>query len=82
MDNIVFETNFPKLNLIKSGKVRDIYDLDEYLLMVATDRISAFEVIMRDPIPEKGKILIQISPFWFKAMELILPNNFIYANVV
>ncbi len=81
MDNIVFETNFPKLNLIKSGKVRDIYDLDEYLLMVATDRISAFDVILPDPIPEKGKILTQISLFWFKVMEPILPNHVITGNV-
>ena len=81
MDKIVFKTNFPELNLIKSGKVRDIYDLDECLLMVTTDRISAFDVIMPDPIPEKGKILTQISLFWFKAMEPILPNHVITGNV-
>ncbi|MCD4787839.1 MAG: phosphoribosylaminoimidazolesuccinocarboxamide synthase, partial [Desulfobacterales bacterium] len=52
MEQIVFETDFPKLNLLKRGKVRDMYDLGETLLMVATDRISAFDVIMPDPVPE------------------------------
>ncbi len=52
----VSETNFEELNLLKRGKVRDIYDLGENLLMVATDRISAFDVIMPDPIPDKGVI--------------------------
>jgi len=64
----VIETDFEELNLIKRGKVRDIYDLGDTLLMVATDRISAFDVIMPDPIPGKGKILTQISLFWFKIM--------------
>ena len=64
----VIETDFEELNLIKRGKVRDIYDLGDTLLMVATDRISAFDVVMPDPIPEKGKILTQISLFWFKIM--------------
>ncbi|NOQ19567.1 MAG: phosphoribosylaminoimidazolesuccinocarboxamide synthase, partial [Desulfobacterales bacterium] len=69
----VIETDFEELNLIKRGKVRDIYDLGNTLLMVATDRISAFDVVMPDPIPEKGKILTQISLFWFKIMESLLP---------
>lgn len=81
MEKTVFETNFPELNLIKSGKVRDVYDLGECLLMVATDRISAFDVIMPDPVPEKGKILTQISLFWFKVMEPILSNHVITNNV-
>jgi len=59
----VIETDFKELNLIKRGKVRDIYDLGDTLLMVATDRISAFDVVMPDPIPEKGKILTQNFPF-------------------
>ena len=65
MDPIVFETDFPKLNLLKRGKIRDIYDLGDALLMVATDRISAFDVIMPDPVPQKGKILTKLSLFWF-----------------
>jgi phosphoribosylaminoimidazole-succinocarboxamide synthase len=62
----ISETNFQELNLVKRGKVRDIYDLGEHLLMVATDRISAFDVIMPDPIPDKGIILTQISLYWFE----------------
>ena len=77
----VIETDFEELNLIKRGKVRDIYDLGDTLLMVATDRISAFDVVMPDPIPEKGKILTQISLFWFKIMESLLPNHVISSNV-
>jgi phosphoribosylaminoimidazole-succinocarboxamide synthase len=81
MEQIVFETDFPKLNLIKRGKVRDMYDLGETLLMVATDRISAFDVIMPDPVPEKGKILTQISLFWFDVMKPVISNHIISSNV-
>ena len=81
MKQAVFETNFPELNLIKRGKVRDIYDLGDILLMVASDRISAFDVIMPDPIPEKGKILTKISIFWFETMKSLLPNHLISSNV-
>ncbi len=77
----VKETDFKDLNLLKRGKVRDIYDLGDMLLMVATDRISAFDVIMPDPVPDKGKILTQISLFWFKIMESIVPNHVISSNV-
>ncbi len=76
----MFETNFPKLNLLKRGKVRDIYDLGDSLLMVATDRLSAFDVIMPDPIPEKGKILTQISLFWFDVMKPLVQNHLISGN--
>ena len=81
MEQAVIETKLEALNLIKRGKVRDIYDLGDYLLMVATDRISAFDVVMPNPIPEKGKILTQISLFWFEIMRPILPNHVISANV-
>jgi phosphoribosylaminoimidazole-succinocarboxamide synthase len=81
MEEAVIETKLEALNLIKRGKVRDIYDLGDYLLMVATDRISAFDVVMPNPIPEKGKILTQISLFWFEIMRPILPNHLISANV-
>ena len=81
MEQAVIETNLEALNLIKRGKVRDIYDLDNHLLMVATDRISAFDVVMPNPIPEKGKILTQISLFWFEIMKPVLPNHVISANV-
>ena len=81
MGQAVIETNIEALNLMKRGKVRDIYDLDDHLLMVATDRISAFDVVMPNPIPDKGKILTQISLFWFEIMKPILPNHVITANV-
>ncbi len=80
MEQAVLETDLKDLNLFKRGKVRDIYDLGDRLLMVATDRLSAFDVIMPDPIPDKGKILTQISIFWFKIMEL-LPNHVISSDV-
>jgi len=81
MEPVVIETNFETLNLIKRGKVRDIYDLEDNLLMVATDRISAFDVVMPNPIPGKGKILTQISLFWFEIMKPLLPNHIISSNV-
>ncbi len=77
----VLETNFPDVNLMKRGKVRDVYDLGDHLLIVATDRISAFDVIMPDPVPDKGKILTQISIFWFHIMESLVPNHLIATRV-
>ncbi len=77
MEQSLFETDFPGMKLIKRGKVRDIYDLGDGLLIVATDRISAFDVIMPNPVPEKGKVLTAISLFWFKVMESIVPNHLI-----
>ncbi len=65
------------LKKLYSGKVRDLYEIDaQRMLMVASDRISAFDVIMDQPIPEKGKILTEISNFWFKKLEHIVPNHF------
>lgn len=81
MTQLVYETHFPGLKLFKRGKVRDIYDLGDMLLLVATDRISAFDVIMSDPIPEKGKILTRISLFWFDAMASIVKNHVVTSNV-
>lgn len=81
MQTPVSQTDFSDLNLLKRGKVRDIYDLDEHLLMVATDRISAFDVVMPDPIPDKGIILTQISLFWFDVMKPIVENHLVTADV-
>jgi len=77
----LYDTVFPDLNLLRQGKVRDIYDLGDALLMVATDRISAFDVVMPSPIPGKGRILTQMSRFWFEMMEGLIPNHFITADV-
>ena len=81
MNKTVFQTEFPELSLIKRGKVRDIYDLGDALLMVATDRLSAFDVVMPDPIPEKGKILTQISLFWFDILKPLVANHVISSDV-
>ncbi len=74
-------TDFPELTLWRRGKVRDVYDLGETLLFVATDRISAYDVIMNEPIPGKGEILTAVSLFWFEHLKDIVPNHLITANV-
>lgn len=71
------KTDFAKLNFISRGKVRDIYSVRDFLLIVATDRISAFDVIMPNPIPGKGIILNRMSAFWFSKMEDIIGNHLI-----
>ena len=78
---VVVRTNFEGLPLKGRGKVRDIYDLGETLLIVATDRISAFDVVMPNPIPDKGRILTQISRLWFEATKDIVPNHLISTEV-
>ena len=77
----VINTDFPDIKLMKRGKVRDIYDLGDTLLMVATDRISAFDVVMPNPIPDKGKVLTQMSLFWFEQMQPIVANHIISSDV-
>jgi len=81
MSQTVLQTDFPGLNLIARGKVRDIYDLGDTLLLVTSDRISAFDVIMNEPIPDKGFVLTQISAFWFRQMEDIVKNHIISTDV-
>jgi phosphoribosylaminoimidazole-succinocarboxamide synthase len=71
----------PSLNIVNRGKVRDIYDLGEHLLLVTTDRLSAFDVIMHEGIPKKGQVLNQISIFWFKQMADIIPNHIVATEV-
>ena len=78
---LVLQTDFPGLKLVARGKVRDIYDLGETLLLVTSDRISAFDVIMNEPIPDKGFVLTQIAAFWFKQMEDIVKNHIISIDV-
>ena len=77
----VIRTEFKNLELIHRGKVRDLYQVEDKLLMVATDRISAFDVVMDDPIPNKGKVLTRLSLFWFDFLSDILPNHLITADV-
>ena len=72
----LFESSIPGYPLIGRGKVRDIYSIDEeHLLIVTTDRLSAFDVVMPDPVPGKGEVLTQISLFWFRMMEEIIENQ-------
>jgi phosphoribosylaminoimidazole-succinocarboxamide synthase len=70
-------THFEDLKLLRRGKVRDVYEIDDNLLIVASDRMSAFDVIMDDPIPDKGKILTQISVFWFNKLASVVENHII-----
>ncbi len=81
MGTALFQTNFPGLTLRARGKVRDIYDLGDALLIVASDRISAFDVVMSDPIPDKGKILTQISAFWFERIKDLAPTHLLATDV-
>ena len=77
----VIKTEFTDLNLVHRGKVRGLYEVDDKLLMVATDRISAFDVVMDNPVPNKGKVLTSLSLFWFDFLSDILPNHLITADV-
>ena len=81
MGAALYETNLPGLRLKGRGKVRDIYDLGDALLIVASDRISAFDVVMNDPIPDKGKILTQISAFWFSQIADLAPHHLLSTDV-
>jgi phosphoribosylaminoimidazole-succinocarboxamide synthase len=76
----VRKTDFANLTLVNRGKVRDIYEVGEHLLIVASDRVSAFDVVMDDPIPDKGRILTRLSVFWFKKLSSIIDNHLITAN--
>ncbi len=77
----LFQTDIKEIPLIKRGKVRDIYDFEDKLLIVATDRISAFDVVLPTPIPDKGRILTLMSLFWFDFLKDIVDNHLVTANV-
>lgn len=80
MNTVVMETNLPGLKLLGRGKVRDIYEVGDRLLIVATDRLSAFDVILPSPIPDKGRVLTQLSLFWFEKLGDIIPHHVITAS--
>ena len=80
-NNSLTTTNFEGFKLFKRGKVRDVYDLGEYYLIISTDRLSAFDVIMKEGIPLKGKVLNRISNFWFNYTNDIIENHIISVNV-
>jgi phosphoribosylaminoimidazole-succinocarboxamide synthase len=80
VERVLLETNFPDLNLLNKGKVRDNYDLGDQMLMVTTDRISAFDSVLGSGIPFKGKTLNGLSVFWFNFMKDVVDNQLM--NVV
>ena len=77
----VLDTHLPDLTLIRRGKVRDVYAVDDALVLIATDRISAFDYVLGSGIPDKGRILTQLSAFWFDRTRHIVPNHVISTNV-
>jgi phosphoribosylaminoimidazole-succinocarboxamide synthase len=77
MNSVIWQTDFPGLALLSRGKVRDLYEVNGDLLLVATDRLSAFDVILPTPIPDKGKVLTQLSRFWFDTLKDVVPNHVI-----
>jgi phosphoribosylaminoimidazole-succinocarboxamide synthase len=81
MIDLCVQTDLPGLKLFRRGKVRDVYEIGDRLLMIATDRVSAFDVVLPTPIPMKGAVLTQLSRFWFRMMEDIVPNHLITADV-
>ena len=79
--DVVLDTNLKGMKLFIKGKVRDTYDLGDKLLMIATDRISAFDVVLPNGIPYKGAVLTQLSAFWFDYTKDIIPNHVITTDV-
>ena len=82
LDSVLLQTDFPDLELFASGKVRDVYQLGaDHLLFVATDRISAFDFVLATGIPNKGRVLTQLSLFWFDFLKDVVPNHLVTADV-
>jgi phosphoribosylaminoimidazole-succinocarboxamide synthase len=75
MSDIVYESHIEGLQLAFRGKVRDVYDLGDALLIVTTDRLSAFDVVLPTPIPQKGRVLSSLSRFWFERTGHLVPNH-------
>lgn len=80
-EKVVLKTNLEGVKFIRSGKVRDIYEIDDYFLIVATDRVSAFDVVLPNGIPGKGRVLTQISLFWFNQVKDLVDNHIVSANI-
>jgi phosphoribosylaminoimidazole-succinocarboxamide synthase len=81
VSNICIQTELSGLNLLRRGKVRDLYQYGDNLLLIATDRVSAFDVVLPTPIPLKGAVLTQLSRFWFGMMRDIVPNHLVSAEI-
>src|SRR5690348_11408435 len=81
LDSVLLQTDFPDLELHASGKVRDVYEVgNDRLLFVATDRISAFDYVLATGIPQKGRVLTQLSLFWFDFLKDTVPNHLVTAD--
>src|ERR1700689_134068 len=80
MMNTITQIDLPGVPKLKSGKVREVFDLGDSLLFVATDRVSAFDVILPNPVPEKGRVLTALSEFWFGKTKHIIENHFITSD--
>ncbi len=81
MNENLSDTNIPELKLFKKGKVREVYEVEDHVLIVASDRISAFDYVLPSLIPDKGKVLTQLSRFWFEYTSLICPNHMVSTEV-
>lgn len=81
MTQVLMETDLKDVKFLRRGKVRDVYEIDDYFLIIATDRISAFDVVLPNGIPDKGRILTQISIYWFNQMKDIMENHIVATDV-
>ena len=80
LNAVVWETNLPGIHFLNRGKVRDLYEVGGQLLLIATDRLSAFDVVLPTPIPDKGRVLTQLSLFWFNLLRDVIPNHIVTAT--
>src|SRR6202158_4999669 len=80
LNNVVWETNLPGIHFLNRGKVRDLYEVGGQLLLIATDRLSAFDVVLPTAIPDKGRVLTQLSLFWFNLLREVIPNHVLSAT--
>jgi phosphoribosylaminoimidazole-succinocarboxamide synthase len=80
LNTVVWETNLPGIHFLNRGKVRDLYEVGGQLLLIATDRLSAFDVVLPTAIPDKGRVLTQLSLFWFNLLREVIPNHIVSAT--
>src|SRR6202140_3558855 len=80
LNTVVWETTLPGIHFLNRGKVRDLYEVGGQLLLIATDRLSAFDVVLPTPIPDKGRVLTQLSLFWFNLLRDVIPNHIVTAT--
>jgi phosphoribosylaminoimidazole-succinocarboxamide synthase len=81
MSDIIMDTDFKEVKFLRRGKVRDVYEVGDHLLIVATDRVSAFDIVLPNGIPDKGRVLTQISVYWFNQMKDMIENHIVATDV-